>query len=376
MNGAGDLVVAEVDEPAISRPDQVLLRTLYAGICYTDKHFFEGVWPVAPGTTLGHEASAEVVACGASVEGLEVGARVAVDPFMHCGHCRECRRGEHGSCLARDASTGRVIGADARYDGGQLIPGFFGEYSVVPAANCVPLPTNVTSLAGAVVEVLAVGINAARLAKAQPSDAAAFFGFDDYAFATFQQLPMLRRIVVDPTARRREVARAQGADAVIEPADLADSGGAINDDAPYAVDIAFVSMEDYIEESARYVEAATRVVVPGGRIVIIRQYAAESPTGLGRAHTAYRKGISIEMGGRYFGRSPFYGGNREGEFEVILEQLAHNRLADPAQWIETVDFHAVETSDLAPLFARMPYSTYKVALNVGDERAFSVAGAS
>jgi L-iditol 2-dehydrogenase len=80
-------------------PDDVLVKTHLAGICGTDKNFYEGIFPTGSGLDtetrkeltypffFGHEGGGTVVAVGERVRGFAVGDRVIsfawVDTFAH-----------------------------------------------------------------------------------------------------------------------------------------------------------------------------------------------------------------------------------------------------------------------------------------------------
>ena len=73
--------------------------------------------------TMGHEVVGEVLSVGPEAEGVAVGDRRIVYPWIGCGQCPECRRGEELMCLQpRIVGTwrpggysDRVIVPDARY---------------------------------------------------------------------------------------------------------------------------------------------------------------------------------------------------------------------------------------------------------------------
>jgi L-iditol 2-dehydrogenase len=72
--------------------DEVLIRVIAAGMCGSDRHLVSGDYPGKPPVVLGHEFEG-VVLGGAVSDNLRVGARVTVDPNIHCGVCAPCRRG-------------------------------------------------------------------------------------------------------------------------------------------------------------------------------------------------------------------------------------------------------------------------------------------
>lgn len=91
---------------------EVLLRVLAAGVCHSDIHIWEGHYDLGGGKklmltergmklplTMGHETVGEVVALGPEAEGVKVGDKRLVFPWLGCGECAVCRRGEEQLCL-------------------------------------------------------------------------------------------------------------------------------------------------------------------------------------------------------------------------------------------------------------------------------------
>jgi alcohol dehydrogenase, propanol-preferring len=92
---------------------EVLLRVLAAGVCHSDIHIWEGHYDLGGGKklkltergvklplTMGHETVGEVVALGPDAAGVKPGDRRLVFPWLGCGSCAVCRRGEEQLCLA------------------------------------------------------------------------------------------------------------------------------------------------------------------------------------------------------------------------------------------------------------------------------------
>lgn len=90
---------------------EVLLRVLAAGVCHSDIHIWEGHYDLGSGKklmltdrgmklplTMGHETVGEVVALGPEAEGVEIGDKRLVFPWLGCGNCAICRRGEEQLC--------------------------------------------------------------------------------------------------------------------------------------------------------------------------------------------------------------------------------------------------------------------------------------
>jgi D-arabinose 1-dehydrogenase-like Zn-dependent alcohol dehydrogenase len=90
---------------------EVLLKILAAGVCHSDLHIWEGYYDLGGGKrlklsdrgvklplTMGHENVGEVVAVGPDAAGVKVGDRRLVHPWLGCGECAMCRRGDEQLC--------------------------------------------------------------------------------------------------------------------------------------------------------------------------------------------------------------------------------------------------------------------------------------
>jgi threonine dehydrogenase-like Zn-dependent dehydrogenase len=75
-------------------PDEALVRVQRVGICGSDLKAFKGEMPfLSYPRILGHELGVELLDIGANDQGLQVGDRAAVEPYLNCGRCIACRRG-------------------------------------------------------------------------------------------------------------------------------------------------------------------------------------------------------------------------------------------------------------------------------------------
>jgi len=84
-------------------PRDVRVKIQAGGICGSDLHYFNhggsGFIRIKQPMVLGHEVAGVVVERGAEVSRIAVGARIAVNPSRHCGHCKYCQEGLHNHCL-------------------------------------------------------------------------------------------------------------------------------------------------------------------------------------------------------------------------------------------------------------------------------------
>jgi alcohol dehydrogenase, propanol-preferring len=91
---------------------EVLVRIHRCGVCHSDLHMQDGYFllggdkklDVRAGRalpfTLGHEIAGVVERVGEAAAGVVPGAAVAVYPWIGCGNCAACRRGDENICAA------------------------------------------------------------------------------------------------------------------------------------------------------------------------------------------------------------------------------------------------------------------------------------
>ncbi|MGH6903659.1 MAG: zinc-dependent alcohol dehydrogenase, partial [Geminicoccaceae bacterium] len=207
------LVIEDVPEPRPG-PTDLILKVRACGICGTDLHWSEsrdgsaGWRALAPETVMGHEFAGEVVEVGSGLRGRwRVGERVTAQPFIGCGHCPDCLAGRAFRCPSG------AMRASAE------LPGAYAEYTRVGAATTLRLPESVSFAEGALVEPLAVGLNAVSKARLEAGDTALIVGAGPVgiAVALWCHFFGARHIVVsDLVGARSERAIAFGATAAID----------------------------------------------------------------------------------------------------------------------------------------------------------------
>ncbi len=143
----GHVSLKRVAMPEV-RPDDVLIKVAYVGVCGTDLEIVNGTlgyfanglgqYPIVPG----HEMSGEVVAVGAKVNGVSAGDRVVAECIQSCGHCEPCNHGNWIGCSERKELG--VLRLDGAYAGYVRVPSRFvhvipKNLSLDRAALCEPL---------------------------------------------------------------------------------------------------------------------------------------------------------------------------------------------------------------------------------------------
>src|SRR6201988_2634949 len=81
-------------------PREVLIRTSVAGLCHSDLHFMEGLYPHPLPAVLGHESAGVVKQGGSDVNYVKPGDHVVTCLSVFCGTCENCRTGRPVLCTA------------------------------------------------------------------------------------------------------------------------------------------------------------------------------------------------------------------------------------------------------------------------------------
>src|SRR5829696_4366769 len=108
--GALDIEELRIDDPG---RHEVLVRTVGTGLCHSDLHFMEGLFPLKVPAVLGHESAGVVEAVGDDVSHVAPGDHVVCCLSIFCGTCRQCLGGFPNRCV-NPAATGRPKGATPR----------------------------------------------------------------------------------------------------------------------------------------------------------------------------------------------------------------------------------------------------------------------
>ena len=215
----------QATERATPQPtgSQVLLRTLAAGVCHSDVHIWEGGYDLGHGKrlemgsrgvnlplTMGHEIVGEVLALGPEAQGVQMGQRVLVFPWIGCGACPVCQRGDEHLCgqpaflgvFRNGGYSTHVTVPHARYliDIGAMAPAQAAPFacSGLTAYSAIQ-KVDPRVLASEAVVVIGAG------------------GVGLMAVSLLGQLAGQAPVVIEPDASRRAAALQAGAKAAIDP---------------------------------------------------------------------------------------------------------------------------------------------------------------
>jgi len=350
--GRGRFAMEERPVPDVA-PGHVLLRPLFNGICFTDKHVFDGHVARSAGLILGHEFSAEVVGCAPDISDWQIGERVSVDPRIRCGECLACRAGLEMQC--RDGGFIGVRGAD----------GGLAEFVAVPGYALYRLPDSVAPLHAACVEAACCATRVVRSGVVAIGDNVVLLGLEDYNLYVAQWLKGQGGTVVavDPDPARRATALRFGATIALDP----ESETLVRDVRivmPAGADVVMVAMEDYVPAAAGYVAMAHRIARSQGQIVMMRAYGSQGFAAV-EPSVAWLKELTIRHFGNFFGNEPARGGRPRGDWQVTLDAMARGAIAAPPPNTSIVEFSRLaDDAEVRALFAGMPRSASKIIVDM------------
>lgn len=276
---------------------EVLLRVLAAGVCHTDIHTWQGWYDLGGGKrlnmaergitlplTLGHEIVGEVVAAGPEATGAMPGQRRLVYPWIGCGACKVCRRGQEQLCptprflgiFRAGGYSDHVLVPDARYliDIGDLRP----EQAAPYACSGLTTFSAIRKIDPAVLREERIVVFGAG-------------GVGLMCLSLLNALGSAGVVVIEPNAVRREAALAGGAVAVFDPEApdlIAEVRAAVGGSAWAVVDCV---------GAASTVRCGLELLVKGGQLILIGLFGGEISLSV---PTVPIRAISIE--GSYVGR--------------------------------------------------------------------------
>ena len=199
--GENRFTLDEVPEPTAG-PGQVLIAVHTAGVCGTDVHATQGLFPWKPPLVMGHEYTGVIADVGRGVSRRLIGRAVACEPNYGCGECAECRQGRTSHCP-------RITRA-----------GGFAERVVLPRSAVRELPEGLDPATAALTEPAACCLSGLEMIKMPPDATVLVIGGGIMGLLTMalaKKRGAARAILSDPIAERRDIASRLGADHVIDP---------------------------------------------------------------------------------------------------------------------------------------------------------------
>ena len=199
--GSAQFTVDTVPDPAPG-PGQALLEVQATGICGTDVHATQGLFPWTPPLVLGHEYTGVIRDVGRGVNRRLIGRAVACEPSIGCGKCPECAEERISQC----PRCTRVGG--------------FAQYVALPIANLHALPSGLDPVTAALTEPASCCLAGLEQFKMAPAATVLVIGGGIMGLLTMamaRQRGAKRLILSDPLEERRSIAKKLGAHVVIDP---------------------------------------------------------------------------------------------------------------------------------------------------------------
>jgi len=91
----------EIDKP---QDREVLIKTVASGVCHSDLHFVDGLYPYPAPAVLGHEAAGIIEEVGKQVTYVKPGDHVICCLSVFCGNCEQCMSGHPNRCSNKAAT--------------------------------------------------------------------------------------------------------------------------------------------------------------------------------------------------------------------------------------------------------------------------------
>jgi propanol-preferring alcohol dehydrogenase len=253
---------------------EILLKTVAAGVCHSDLHIWDGYYELGAGKrlqlldrgiklplTMGHENVGDVVAIGPDVKGVKIGARMLAHPWMGCGECSVCQRGDEQFC-----KTPRNLGVFS--DGG------YADYFMVPHSRYLfdigdMAPEKVAPLACSGITTFSAIKKAGAIIKDEPLVIIGAGGLGLMCLALNKMMGNKGAIVVDIDPVKRDAAMKAGAIAVVDgkAPDAAQQIIKLTNGGAWAVN-------DYVGSSTT-VQLGIDSITKGGKIIVVGLFGGD-----------------------------------------------------------------------------------------------------
>jgi threonine dehydrogenase-like Zn-dependent dehydrogenase len=180
----------EVDDARMVSADWVVTKPILSGICGSDSKLVMGDFgegdvdnPMSAFSSLphipGHEVVAEVVALGPAAEGVEIGDRVVLNPWLTCAPrgisplCPACVAGNLSLCWNFTAGK---LGPGVHVGVTTDAPGAWAELLAAHDSMLIPVPAGVTDEVAVLADPFAVSMHAILRNPPPPGGRALVYG--------------------------------------------------------------------------------------------------------------------------------------------------------------------------------------------------------
>jgi S-(hydroxymethyl)glutathione dehydrogenase/alcohol dehydrogenase len=212
-----------IEEVTLTKPGSrdVLLRTAFAGLCHSDLHFIDGLYPHPTPCVLGHESAGIVEAVGDGVTYVKPGDHVITCLSVFCGTCSQCVTGHPNLCENTEVKLPPGVSRRLTWKGGELMNQFlnlssFAEQMLVHENSMVKIDPDIPLDRAALVGCgVMTGVGAVfNAAKVEPGSTVAVIGCGGVGLSAVNGAALAgaeRIIAIDTVASKLEIARELGA---------------------------------------------------------------------------------------------------------------------------------------------------------------------
>jgi S-(hydroxymethyl)glutathione dehydrogenase/alcohol dehydrogenase len=207
----------EIEKP---KRREVLLRTAFAGLCHSDLHFMEGLYPYPTPAVLGHEGAAVVEAVGEDVTYVKPGDHVITCLSVFCGECAQCTTGHTNLCENTEVKLLPGAARRLKWKGDVLHQAFnlsvFAEQMLVHEHAIVKIDPEIPLDRAALVGCgVMTGVGAVfNAAKVEPGSTVAVIGCGGIGLSAVNGAALAgasKIIAIDTNPSKLELAREMGA---------------------------------------------------------------------------------------------------------------------------------------------------------------------
>ena len=195
----------EMEKPT-PKEGEALIKVVAAGICGSDIGAFRGTnGLVSYPRVIGHELAGIVESIPEiNKNGIKVGDRVVVDPYLYCGHCYPCSIGRTNCCTDL-----KVLGVHV--DGGMA------EYYCHPADMLIKIPDGMTWEQAAMAEPLTISLHGIHRGGLKAGEFCAIYGAGPIGLVAgmVAEAYGAHAIVIDLVQERLDFAKKVGIEYVI-----------------------------------------------------------------------------------------------------------------------------------------------------------------
>ena len=203
-HGGGKFTLDQVPD-LVAQPGGVVVKIDTVGVCGTDVHITQGLFPSTPPKVLGHEGSGVIVEVGDRVDASRIGERVVMNGTSHCGVCAACKTWSISRCESAETASG-----------------MFAQYATAPSGAVLQIPDELDLELAAMTEPAACCLSGAEMMDVAENAVGVVIGggiMGLFTLAFLKRRGVETMIMSEPVAARREMARQFGADLLHDPAD-------------------------------------------------------------------------------------------------------------------------------------------------------------